>query len=506
MTIDFEDTIPDEKSNVLPMVQPEKRGRGRPQGSGKKAKPPVSVYGSPQQSLKNSQMTPAQEWHPCKRSNEEIEKIIGQKYVFQYEEFTDSYEMLSFGTGGEDNIREMEEHDYTDVFGYARTQSHADEKDVLRNEKNIKQIIRWSANKNRYNYVEQYLEECCSAYEEKLRQDPKFSPLCELLSCFHPAHKETPGDMDHMRVFIVKWMLGCVAKTMRDDGFQNPVLTFSGGQEAGKSFFAEWLSSGLGRKRDDLFQSGEIRPDDRDHKITAATTWIWDVSEIDATTRRQDISAMKDFITKKKFKARRPYAFCDSKFRAKANFIASLNHERFLKDETGNRRYFVITLRDKQGIEWRYSKEIDVNMLWGQVAFLFSCSESSELDAAAFQHLPSRPELTAQEKEWQNASNDAAFQSDNEHLDESLSNWLVFTGKPEHRVASADILGMIKSHLPAQHAHDLNDTKWLRLVSSFMTRKKAQQKQLKVNGSVIRGYVGVTWRDGNLRSLANAPL
>jgi len=500
MTIDFNDTIIDEVSNPKTNVVPIKRAVGRPKGSAKPA-------GNPKQTMQQKQDNPAAEWHPSKRSNEEIELILSRKFVFQYETFTESCEIIRMEAHSvDDSVSEVEDHDYTDVNGFARTQSHGEVQDVLRNESVVKKVAQWSARKNKYNYVLQYLESCQESYEAELIEKPGYSPLEDVLSCFQLDCAEEHGDANASRIFIAKWLLGCVAKAYREDGFQNPVLTFSGGQKAGKSFFAKWLASGLGRKRDDLFHSGEIRPDDKDHKITSATTWIWDVSEIDATTRRQDISAMKDFITKESFKTRRPYAFCDSKFRAKANFIASLNHDRFLKDETGNRRYFVITLQEAGGIDWRYSKDVDVNHLWGQLTFLFKCGEDLNSESMAFPHLPIMPELTKSETDRQNRLNDAAFQSDNENLDESLGNWLRFTGKPEHRVASVDILGMVKSHLPAQHGHDLNDAKWLRMISAFMTRKKAKTKQLKVHGSNIRGYIGVTWRDGHLRTLANAPL
>lgn len=72
------------------------------------------------------------------------------------------------------------------------------------------------------------------------------------------------------------------------------------------------------------------------------------------------------------------------------SFYATVNQGDFLKDETGNRRYWVIPV---EKIDFKKLEEIDVNQLWGQVMHLI-CSNK-------YAHY-----LTSDEMKMLNESND----------------------------------------------------------------------------------------------------
>ena len=54
------------------------------------------------------------------------------------------------------------------------------------------------------------------------------------------------------------------------------------------------------------------------------------------------------------------------------SFYATVNNEEFLKDETGNRRYWVIPV---EKIDFDIIDKIDIDMLWGEVMYLKDCSK-----------------------------------------------------------------------------------------------------------------------------------
>jgi putative DNA primase/helicase len=146
---------------------------------------------------------------------------------------------------------------------------------------------------------------------------------------------------------------------------QNPVLVLDGPQNLGKSSFARWIGSPL----PELMIEGPIRPDDKDHQRFLASMWIWEISELGATTRRADREALKDFITKHEVTFRKPYDRHPVSKPALASFIGTINNENgFLTDPTGNRRFLTVRLKS---IDWRYLDEIDINQLWAQAYALY---------------------------------------------------------------------------------------------------------------------------------------
>src|SRR5262249_40503091 len=101
--------------------------------------------------------------------------------------------------------------------------------------------------------------------------------------------------------------------------------------------------------------------------------WIWEVSELGATTRRADVEALKAFITKRTVTVRRSYGHYDTHRPAMASLIGTVNNEGgFLQDTSGNRRYLVVTLRH---MDWDYAKNCDPNQVWAEAVVLYRAGE-----------------------------------------------------------------------------------------------------------------------------------
>ena len=169
-----------------------------------------------------------------------------------------------------------------------------------------------------------------------------------------------------------RWMIGAVAKIYVNA--QNAMLVWDGGQDVGKSHLARWLCP-----LPDYYIEAQLNPDDKDSLVRLATRFIWEVPEVDATTRRAEVAALKDFITREVITVRRAYAKYDMVKPACASLIGTINSDGsgFLRDTTGNRRFLTIRL-DK--IDWGYT-ELDVGQLWAQAVALFRAGEPWRLTA-----------------------------------------------------------------------------------------------------------------------------
>jgi predicted P-loop ATPase len=171
-------------------------------------------------------------------------------------------------------------------------------------------------------------------------------------------------------VYLRRWLIGAVAKVL--DRKQNLLLVLAGPQGIGKSALVRWLCSGL----PDLFIEAPINPNDKDSDVRLMGRFIWEVSELDATTRRADVAAIKAFITKDQVVVRKSYGRHDTIKPALASFIGTINESTgFLSDETGSRRFMVTTLT---AIDWSYTT-IDANQLWAQAVALYHAGESWRL-------------------------------------------------------------------------------------------------------------------------------
>ena len=220
-----------------------------------------------------------------------------------------------------------------------------------------------AAAQNRYHPVKEYLA--------GLKWDGQ-DHIGKLAGYFTDTHDPiTYADGTERRVihaWLWRWLVGAVGKVYNPTECQNPVLTLDGLQGSGKSFFAKWLCP-LPR----LHFEGAIRPDDKDYSGYVTTRWIWEVSELGATMRKADREALKAFITQQDATYRPAYGRHDLVKPALASFIGTVNFEgALLGDPTGHRRFWPVNL---VGLDWNYSRDVDVNQVWAQAYALYRAGE-----------------------------------------------------------------------------------------------------------------------------------
>jgi len=183
-------------------------------------------------------------------------------------------------------------------------------------------------------------------------------------------------------ILVFRWLLGCVARALDGDKatafkHQTPMLVFVGGQGAGKSSFVRWLCSGIGYE---FHQEGPVNPQKIEDQRSMVTKWIWEVSELGASLRRSDREAVKGFITQEWHTYRKPWGRSNITKPTLCNLVGSINGETgFLDDPTGHRRFLPVQIT---GLDWNYSKTVDVNQLWAQLVHLYRTGASPELTPA----------------------------------------------------------------------------------------------------------------------------
>lgn len=127
----------------------------------------------------------------------------------------------------------------------------------------------------------------------------------------------------------------------------------------------------------DYFIEAPINTDDKDSEIRLISAWIWEVSELGATTRKADYEALKAFLTTRKVTVRKPYGRHDISKPALASFIGTINNSSgIFSDPTGSRRFLVSKIEE---INWDYSVSIDPTDVWAEAMAAYLAGESWKL-------------------------------------------------------------------------------------------------------------------------------
>jgi predicted P-loop ATPase len=165
-------------------------------------------------------------------------------------------------------------------------------------------------------------------------------------------------------------MLGAVGKVLNQD--QNFMLVLDGRQDIGKSHLVRWLCP-----LPEYFIEGAIQPDDKDSQLRLMRHWLWEVGELQATTRKADREALKNFVTMRWVTVRKPFGRYDLKKPACASMIGTINESGagFLDDRTGNRRFAVVNMKH---IDWSYTR-LDVSQIWAEIMASYRQGERGAL-------------------------------------------------------------------------------------------------------------------------------
>jgi hypothetical protein len=194
------------------------------------------------------------------------------------------------------------------------------------------------------------------------------------------------------RALIYRWLLSAVAAIFKPFGFtSHGVLVFTGDQGQGKT---SWVKSLVPLEMGLVLEGAAIDPDNKDSLSSVLSHWLVELGELDGTFRKADIARLKQFITKGEDRFRRPYDRLDSSYQRRTVFFASVNAERYLVDDTGNRRWWTVPV-----VIVDYLHTIDMQQVWAELLLHYqrgeqwwlTQDEQTELNALNKEHEATDP-------------------------------------------------------------------------------------------------------------------
>lgn len=220
---------------------------------------------------------------------------------------------------------------------------------------------------------------------QEVTQDNKFHPVREYLKGLTwdgECRLDTlfidyigAEDTEYIRAVTRKWMCGAVARVM-DPGVKfDTAIVLYGSQGLGKSLILERL----GRK---WFNNSLVDIKTKDALEQIQGSWIVELAEL-APTYKNDNEIVKAFISRTSDRFRSPYGRRTEEYPRQCVFAGSTNNLMFLKDRTGNRRFWPITgdKDRKRKNSWDLSKD-EIDQLWAEAFHYWTEGEPLVLEGA----------------------------------------------------------------------------------------------------------------------------
>lgn len=174
-------------------------------------------------------------------------------------------------------------------------------------------------------------------------------------------------DNAYTREAFRKMLLAAVTRIYKPGTKFDTALVFYSEQGVGKSTLIQRLSKGW-------FNDSLTSLSGKESYEAIQFAWLVELAELSAL-RRSDVEAVKNFISKREDTYRGAYARRVKTHQRQCVFFGSTNDDEFLKDATGNRRFFPVAVRRVKKTHVIFEPQFDaiVDQLWAEAmnAYIF---------------------------------------------------------------------------------------------------------------------------------------
>lgn len=303
-------------------------------------------------------------------------------------------------------------------------------------------------------------------------------------------------DNEYVKSVTKKWLTGAVARIYRPGIKFEIVPVITGKQGLGKSTFIskignEWYTdglSGLGNNKDDLqFLLG---------------SWIIELGELSAT-RRTEVEQTKQFISATKDRYRPSYGRITAEYPRTCVFIGTSNDNTYLKDKTGNRRFFPIPVITERRTKDPFKElEKEVSQIWAEAYEYFYQGEqlylTQELEKIADSYREEAEEVDEVEERikrylempitenWYELSLETRQDRVREVLEDHMQHLLDTPLQVREKVTASEILTELFGRSNRDELRGNAEAKKINLVMSKLT--DWERKKVSINGHQSWGY------------------
>lgn len=184
-------------------------------------------------------------------------------------------------------------------------------------------------------------------------------------------------DNAYTREAFRKMLLAAVTRIYEPGRKFDTALVFYSEQGVGKSTLIQRLSKGW-------FNDSLTNLSGKESYEAIQFAWLVELAELSAL-RKSDVEAVKNFISKREDTYRGAYARRVKTHKRQCVFFGSTNDDEFLKDATGNRRFFPVEVKRTRKTRLIFEPEFDavVDQLWAEAMEGYTLGEALTLSDEA---------------------------------------------------------------------------------------------------------------------------
>lgn len=175
----------------------------------------------------------------------------------------------------------------------------------------------------------------------------------------------------YVREVTKKMMVAAIARIYRPGVKFDTVLTLVGGQGIGKSTFF----NNIGKR---WFSDSFTTVQGKEAFEQLQGNWIIEIAELSAF-KKSEVEQIKQFLSKKFDKFRVAYGRRVESFLRQCIMVGTTNESSFLKDYTGNRRFWPVQVIGQKGAKFTWD-QMPVEQIWAEAKALFDAGETWYLD------------------------------------------------------------------------------------------------------------------------------
>ena len=178
------------------------------------------------------------------------------------------------------------------------------------------------------------------AYLQQVEADPGIAPfdLDQVAPQFFRANQPLHVAM------VRKWLIGAVSRALNPGCQMDYVLVLQGAQ-------GQLKSTSLGALASHEWHCSSIPENEKDLLLNIHSTWIYELAELESVTSRKESGKLKNLITTSADLVRVPYGRTSERMARQSVFCATVNEDTFLRDDTGNRRFWVVPVEGAKPID-----------------------------------------------------------------------------------------------------------------------------------------------------------
>jgi len=230
-------------------------------------------------------------------------------------------------------------------FSYRVIKHHAPMPDMQAGEwedADTARVIIWLAHNFRLTVSKNHVQEALIVVAQKARFHPVRDYLSGLvwdgrsrLNDWLKKAMNSPVDEEYLALAGKKFLIGAVARVMHPGCKMDNVLILEGEQGKGKSTIVSILFG-------DWYSDAPLPLGDKDAYQNIQGVWGAELAELDSFNKAESTTA-KMFFSQVRDRYRPSYGHTAQDFPRQCVFIGTTNQEEYLKDYTGNRRYWPVT-------------------------------------------------------------------------------------------------------------------------------------------------------------------